>query len=210
MVGKMGWTFAIPTDGVNNLHFHPIIFDSIRSQNIPEYEIIIATEIPEFKYKEFSDIKEIYVEPTKKAWITKKKNECTKVARYENICYLHDYIKLDPGWHEGYQKFGYHWDVCVNQVLILDSGDARFFDWILSADLHPGYNPLDYTIGGMTNEQYVSGAFWCAKREFMLKHPLNEELTWGQEEDVEWSRQTRTFWNLRFNIYSIARTLKQK
>lgn len=204
----MGWTFAIPTDGVTHRQYHQEIFDSIRSQGIPEYEIILAKEKPEPLYPNQPDIREIYVEPQKPMWITRKKNVCTQAARFPLVCYMHDYIKLDPGWHEGYQRFGTHWDVCMNPVLILDStGDRRFLDWMLSG---PGWNPLDYCIQGKTNEMYVSGAYWCAKREFMMRHPLNENLIWGENEDGEWSARVRDTWNLRFNTLSVVRTLKNK
>lgn len=200
----MGWTFAIPIQGVVS-PFHPILIESIRSQNIPRYEIIFCTEGP-FQFQDQADIKEIAFPPDPRIWITKKKNEITKAAQYENICYLHDYFKLTPGWYEGFEQFGYDWDVCCNQALVMDT-EGRVFDWILGgngAGEHLSYDVLD-----RTQEQYVSGGYWCAKKQFMLDNPLNENLMWGDNEDGEWSCRVRHFWKLKFNPYSIVRTMKQ-
>ena len=36
---------------------------------------------------------------------------------------------------------------------------------------------------------YISGAYWVAKRSFMIKNPLDEELAWGESEDVGGSKE---------------------
>jgi hypothetical protein len=57
---------------------------------------------------------------------------------------------------------------------------------------------------------YVSGSYFCAKKEFMLKNPLDEKLGWNQCEDIEWSFRIRNFWNYRCNDKSVVKFLKYK
>ena len=44
----------------------------------------------------------------------------------------------------------------------------------------------------------------------MIKNPLDEELAWGESEDVEWSKRVRTKTVFKFNKYSVVRFLKFK
>ena len=57
---------------------------------------------------------------------------------------------------------------------------------------------------------YISGAYWIAKKEFMLKNPLNEILKWGQGEDVEWSLRVRELTEFKINANSIVKLMKYK
>jgi hypothetical protein len=57
---------------------------------------------------------------------------------------------------------------------------------------------------------YVSGAYWIAKKEFMIKYPLDEAFCWGQGEDGVWVRSMRKVWNYKMNTHSIVRLLKEK
>ena len=125
------------------------IVESIRKQNIPEYEIIIIggpkvttgrhtfslhnrPDIVHIPFDEESGIvgkgKQWCDEQMIKqgGWITKKKNIITQEAKYDNIVYFHDYHAFMPGWYEGYLKFGDEWDVCMN--VIQDIWGNRFRD----------------------------------------------------------------------------------
>lgn len=204
------WTFGIPTDGKRNLTFHPKIVQSIIREQIPSFEIIFCVEqgttLPDFYHK--PPCRVIHCETKKKAWITRKKNLIAQHAQYDNLCLLHDYIWLGAGWYKSYQNFTCDWDICLNPVL---SFGHRFFDWV-SYD-HPDYGlsgliPYDNT--DCLDKMYVSGSYFCVRREFFLKYPLNENLVWLQEEDVEWSKRIRSFWNLKFNPTAPVHTLKKK
>jgi hypothetical protein len=62
-------------------------------------------------------------------------------------------------------------------------------------------------ISGM---MYVSGAYWIAKRKFMLENLMNEKLNCGQGEDVEWSLRVRDLTEFKMNTKSIVKLLKKK
>jgi hypothetical protein len=38
---------------------------------------------------------------------------------------------------------------------------------------------------------YQSGGYMLVKKQLMIDNPFNEELTWGQADDVEWSLRVR-------------------
>lgn len=204
------WTFAIATNGVSNLYLHNEIVMSIRNTilNLGRYEIIFCTENDHFKRYYETDTKTFYIENQKSNWITKKKNAMTQGAMCENICFMHDYIKLDEHWYNSYEQFGYDWDVCTNKVIKMDG--SRYWDWASLDHPNYGHSLIPYEEQSIKANMYVSGAFFCAKRSFMLNHLFNEDLLWGQSEDVEWSLRCRNHWNLKFNNNGIARILKHK
>jgi hypothetical protein len=57
---------------------------------------------------------------------------------------------------------------------------------------------------------YFSGSYWVAKKEVMEEFPLNEDLLWGQSEDVEWSKRIREKYNFSINENSKVKLLKYK
>ena len=156
-------------------------------------------------------------ESIKKGWITKKKNLITENSIYENIVYLHDYIILGDSWYEGFKKNGNEFKVIVNKILNIDN--QRFRDWLLWPLNNNKFDQylnrtrrclLPYDVDNLSKYMYISGAYWVAKKSFMSKYPLNEELTWGEGEDVEWSKRIRRKTKFKFNEYSYVQFLKEK
>jgi hypothetical protein len=165
-------------------------------------------------------------ESQKKSWITKKKNIITDLAQYDIIVYMHDYVELMPGWSDGFDDLE-PWDVCMSRIFTQNG--QRFRDWVAWDDPQfPGGGrimekwcppegirmtgsmtivPYDYT---NTQYMYVSGAYWVAKKKFMLEYPLNEDLSWGEGEDVEWSYRARKTWKYKMNTLSRVRFNKPK
>ena len=195
----MDWTFGIITGGnqENNIN---IIIDSIENQNIPNYEVILVGSC-NIQRKNCRIID--FDESIKPMWITKKKNIITEESKFENIVYLHDYIKFEPNWYNNFVNFGEDWDVCMNPIKTIDN--YRFRDWTLW-----GPAAVDYSDHSKTNQMYVSGSYFCAKKQFMLKNKFDESLSWGEGEDVEWSLRIRDFWNYKCNEKSKVKLLKSK
>lgn len=210
----MDWTFGIPTDGLTNPHFHRRIVNSIVLQRIPNYEIIFCVEKgialkqqwPNRRWAKQYPMRVIHSSTQKEAWITHKKNLIAQHAKYPNLCLLHDYFILGNDWHQGYLRFGEDWNVCSN--VILTQKGKRLWDWTRQSAY--GHALLDYTDYSQLDKMYVSGGFFCVKRDYFLANPLNEDLVWGQAEDVEWSNRIKTTWNLKFNPYSMAKAIKKK
>ena len=211
----MDFSFGILTSSESDTYLEEII-KSIEDQKIPNYEIILIGDTKK-KFNN-SNIKYLqFDESIKKGWITKKKNLITENSIYENIVYLHDYIILGDSWYEGFKKNGNEFKVIVNKILNIDN--QRFRDWLLWPLNNNKFDQylnrtrrclLPYDVDNLSKYMYISGAYWVAKKSFMSKYPLNEELTWGEGEDVEWSKRIRRKTKLKFNEYSYVQFLKEK
>jgi len=194
------WTFGIITRGDRNEWVEEMI-SAIRSQKIPEYEIIVCGQYfdrkeKDFKYIEFSD-------RDSKGWITKKKNLIAREAKYENLCILHDRIVLDKNWFSGMKKYGNAFEVlCIIQTL--KNKGIRTGDWLTYGskilDIPYGISELKYT--DWDEYVYMGGQVSILKKSIWRECPWNETRYWG-EEDVELSFRFRDFGHIiRFNEFS--------
>jgi len=190
------------------------IFESIADQeSYDDTEVIIVggretKNIGAYKFISFD-------ESIKQKWITRKKNIITQNAKYDNIVYMHDYVILMPGWYKGFESFGDKFDICVTPILNLDG--TRFRDWTLWPHdvehiLGMGNRKclLPYDVDCFTKYMYISGAYWIAKKSVMEKFPLDETLSWGEGEDVKWSKQVRQHYKFIMNKESPVKLLKLK
>lgn len=199
----MNFTFGIITAGQNDIVIEEII-ESIIKQKIPNYEIIIVGNSNIIK----DNVRVInFDESIKSGWITKKKNLITLESRYDNIVFLHDYIKLLDGWYEGQIKSGDNFFVRMD--VIVNNNGERFRDWCIWP--HNGNNMdkfigrdclIPYDITHLSKYMYISGSYWIAKKQIMEEFPLNENLSWGEGEDVLWSKQVREKYNFNMNKHS--------
>lgn len=186
----MKLTFGIVTNTSTQHYLNEIIL-SIINQCIEKdnYEIIIVGGYIDINiYNVKCNIRWFsFDETVKKGWITKKKNIITNEARGEVIVYLHDYLKFDKEWYKNWCDFGWDWDIAINRIET--NNGKRAIDWMgLPTDNKYGnvLLPYNYTnIKGM----YIPGNFWLAKKDTMLKYPLDERLSWGEAEDIEWSKR---------------------
>lgn len=215
----MRFTFGIITVG-NDLFVSRIIKD-IQAMSIPEYEIIIVGG--ETSFDGARHIK--FDESQKPMWVTRKKNIITENAKYENIVYLHDYVTFAPDWYRNFIDFGDDWQVCMNRIENFDG--TRFRDWTLwpgniewenQRGFFDEFQPrtltdkwiLPYSEKRLSKLMYFSGAYWVAKKSVMQEFTLNETLSWGEGEDVDWSIRVRSKYDFTINERSIVRLLKQK
>ena len=211
----MDFTFGIITnklvmDLIENIN-------SIDKQKIPKYEIIIVGGIldnfthPNVKHIPFD-------ESIKHSWITKKKNLIIENSSFENIVFLHDYILLSDDWYIGQIESGNNFDIRMD--VILNGDGTRFRDWCLwpdnqigdfrTEDLIKSSALLPYEVNNLNKFQYISGSYWVAKKKVMEEYRLNEDLIWGESEDVEWSKRVRTQYNFTMNTKSTVKFKKQK
>lgn len=206
----MEFTFGIITSNQSSVYLADII-NQIKSE-VPADKreiIIIGGHNPNIDGVIHID----FDESQKPMWITKKKNLITQYSTKENIVYLHDYIGLVPGWYKGQLQRGNDFSIRMDKIINFDG--SRFRDWSIWP--HNG-NDMDgivghecllpYHISELSKFMYISGSYWIAKRSIMLKHPLNENLTWGQGEDVEWSMIIREEYEFQMNEHSAVKILK--
>ncbi len=206
----MDFTFGIVTTGNYDSYVNQII-DSIESQNIKNYEIIIVGNslVSRNKTKIIN-----FDESVKPNWITKKKNIITDESKYENIVYLHDYLQFEDGWYDGHLKSGNKFKVRMDKIITLEG--QRFRDWCLWVQNHNHMDSLirhdealiPYDLTHLSKYMYISGAYWVAKKEIMKEFPLNESISWMEGEDVEWSLRVRNKYDFNMNINSTVKIVK--
>ena len=212
----MKWTFGIVFS--DHKFLHQIITSIVNQEGLSKdnYEIILVGQKTEKVVDILSNhsimgvrLKLIdFNEEIRIGWITKKKNLITQYSDNQNICFLHDYVALCQGWYNGFKEFGENWDVCMNPIRRIDG--RRFRDWIIFKEWwgYPEFIP--YSEANRTLNMYVSGTYWCAKKDYMTANPLDERRGWGQGEDIEWSHRCRHHWNYKMNVNSAVRFMKEK
>jgi hypothetical protein len=201
------WTFGIC---YSSDYYIDKIIKSITNQNkFTELNceiILIGPHFDSIKKLESKKIKNIiFEESIRPGWITVKKNLIIQNAKHENICLTHDYVAFCENWITGYELFGYDWDVCMNPVRM--SNGLRHRDWFTQ---HRPLEFVKYNDPTKTKEMYINGTYWCGKKKFMLQNPQNNNLCWGQGEDVEWGLRCQKKWNYKLNPYSVVKYLKDK
>lgn len=210
----MDFTFGIITYGGAEHNLNQII-SSIHRQSIPNYEIIIIGDA----YPESSLNLTIrpFNEFERPAWITRKKNLVVQHAKYENVVLMHDYVCLEDGWYGGWKRFGNDFQVASNIQLNPDKTrgtDHQLSIWCVN-HLVPYIETtrkvlLPYDVTDLSRFMYISGIYWVAKKSVMMEFKLDEKLSWGQGEDLEWSKRVREKYPFKFNPYSTVNYLKQK
>jgi len=221
----MKFTFGICSTGGNEGHILNFI-KSVEDNKIPtdNYEILVVGDLNNQYFGQNKNVKVIpFDESLQPGWITRKKNLITEYALYDNIVFLHDYLILKNSWYDSMCKFGDAWDVLVTRIE--NNNGMRFRDWVLlgngrknckkiqiknlNVNVDP-YNPfievnhpdskalLPYDETRFSKWIYVSGAYWLAKKKFMIENPLNEDLSWGESEDIEWSIRVRKKTKIKF------------
>jgi hypothetical protein len=123
------------------------------------------------------------------------------------VAVFHDYLLFEPGWKDGWDKFGDDWEVALNPIQDYDG--SRMLDW--AAWDYPGMGPgfLPYTTE-ITRYQYISGAYFAVKRDFYLDNQLDDHYRWGEGEDVEWSKRIRQKTTFKLNPHSLVKSAKLK
>lgn len=197
-MNDIDWTFGIITVYEDKDRLQQII-ESIRALDIPNYEILFVGG-GDSEGIDGPDIRKIdFDETVKDKWITRKKNIIAEEAKYDNIVLMHDYHIFHPDWYKNFVAFGTDWDICsCPQYLI--TGARNPMDWSLWDK--PGFGrawSLNYNDWSQTQYMYISGGFFIVKRHVLLEEPLNEDLVWNQEEDVEWSYRVRNKYVMKCN-----------
>lgn len=195
-------TFGIITEGKSDELLRKTIA-SIQDCHIVDKEIIVVgssdLDLKDIHHIQFDD-------NIKKGWITEKKNIIGRFASGDILIFMHDYISLGTGWdQELLKKFAEKsWQVGVCKIRNLDG--SRYHDWLLwphngaFLDFIIGRNRqclIPYSWDFCSDYMYLSGAFFICRKEFFSKNSLDNTLSWGEGEDVEWSIRIRDKWNLR-------------
>lgn len=187
------WSFGIISNGKKNDWVIDLI-NSIRIQNIPEYEIVVCGPSPYSQNlsKLNSDIKiipDIKINGDIRAPISQKKNSILRNSKYNNICILHDRYLLPETWFENFQKYGNYFDaLCLRTI---NHEGFRFgVDWMkFESPLTSRFKinrALKYD--EWHEESIIPGGSIIIKKDLINHFLLDERLHWEELEDMQLSK----------------------
>ena len=176
-------TFGILTNELSPNNSLNLLIQSIISQDIPNYEIIIAysdgniNKVTNNKIHYFSVQKlSSKVNHNKKLEQHQKRQLITKNANYDNILFLKDYHILSENWYAQIKNFSSDSKVVVGKIKFPNG--ERYLDRCSGNCKHPKYNYrtgilIDYKITDNNQlkklDMYVSGAIFLVKKKLLEK-----------------------------------------
>ena len=178
-----GFSFCIISGGkradkINNL------IASIKSQNLPIYEIIIAGELsPPVEGINFIPLP--FEAQNGKTSVMR--NRAMQAARYNTVVMCDDDLVLDPGFAEAISNFGREFDVLC--VRMRNPDGSRLWDWATVGG-PSGHRLMSYD----ETDDFVyvsSGIFVISKYALETFGYFNESLAYYQAEDVEFSQRIK-------------------
>jgi hypothetical protein len=222
----MRWSFGIITPGGAIDNVNNIIASIVEDAGDHEVEILVIGGNHKFDHAKHIPFDED--SGPAPGWFTRKKNIIALEAKYNNLCILHDYLMLRPGWFDGFEKFDLDnpdWMAATNQIF--NKNGSEFRSW--AAVFQDAYRdpiddqkpPVHLGLGRKINPkintwgrwQYYSGAYYVIKRHIMIRTPMDETLCQNQGEDISWSRSLYHQYGqeiFAWNPYSSIEFLKQK
>lgn len=141
--------------------------------------------------------------------ITVKKNRITKSALYENIILAHDRFFFDDVFFEQLIAYGNNFDIynCKRCDLNFYPNQKRvhgdYVSFNFPIDSYSGLRAFkDISFGKSNPDIFLNGGFLMGKREIFEKVPLNENLFWGDLEDVHFSVELKLNGFVIFNDFN--------
>ena len=181
------WSFGIISNGQNESGIKRLI-TSIRVQEIVNYEILICGPIisglDDNSIHYISDVQQTDI----RAPISKKKNKLVQHLKYANIVILHDRFQLPEDWFKNILEYHESFEVlCVPNLNRRSKG--RMNDWMYFKGLPSNRWAMSRLENSYNKNSwnYLPGGLIIAKKFVLESVPLNENLFWGELEDVDWS-----------------------
>tara|TARA_Y100000816_G_C26089714_1_gene575670 strand:- start:416 stop:1495 length:1080 start_codon:yes stop_codon:yes gene_type:complete len=197
------WSFGIIFSGNKNELNQ--VFDSIEKINNLKlrtglkYEVLICGPLESKKYFKDTNIKYVnYENDHERFLINKKKMILFNAMKYNNCCILHSRIKLSP---DSILNLPENFDVITpriyynNESELSKDNDLIFYKWnrtleyIVSASTFKDYDRDKYLSYYKDSIPYIDGGCIITKKSILQNVPLNENIAWGEAEDVEWSKR---------------------
>ena len=185
------WSFGIVSGGTKVPQIKNII-NQIRLLRIPYYEIIICGPLESsFCGSDLNQISDDLITNDIRIPITKKKNLIIRRAKYENLVIMHDRISFPLSWFSQIKIHGNYFEVLSMKIFNHDM-NKRVQDWLY---LKGDFNYFNKIESGIVNYDkwnpylYIDGGFIVIKTSIIKEILYNENLHWGEAEDVDLARR---------------------
>jgi len=209
--GLSRFSFCIPVGPEDATGLNAIV-KRILELDVPEKEIILCGR-PAQNFLYWDQVRIVGEEiPAPPVRICAKKNALVNAARFENICIIHDRVFLPKDFYQGIRRFGDLFPfVSLQSIYFSDQHHVvpfRYSDYHQvvqksvsvqginregkCSKIFPNglaefeknkfvfANPCRYT-----NDNYATGSLYICKKSLWLMLPQDENIFWGEFEDVE-------------------------
>jgi hypothetical protein len=172
-----------------------------------------------------NSLRVIYVDDVSKDGrflISKKKNILINNLKYENCILIHSRIQFEPNT---LKNLNTNFEFISPQINIIE-GDIkkRYIDFNHMGSYDPtritvgkivssNYKPYNYLNKLKYGQVYIDGGCMIFKRSILMKIPLNNNLAWFENEDVELASRLQNGGYLidyAYNVLAISNTNKTK
>jgi hypothetical protein len=182
------WTMAIVTQGTR-VDAVARFCKSVRDQDPSGQHEILVHGQPHPAYDPY-DVRYIdtLAETPDGVTLGSKKNTIARAAAHPNLLIAHDRYVLDPRFFDGFERFGYDFDLCAVYQTYEDGEPYPSYCALNATGLvwAPTVHCENYNL--LHANQYVNGGLMVFKTHTLRANPFNDLLYWNQAEDVEVSR----------------------
>jgi glycosyltransferase involved in cell wall biosynthesis len=176
-----GMSFCIVTGGKRPEKLR-LVIESIRRQNVPDYEIIVSGN-----HREEEGILYIpAVEAAGAGRLGEMRNLAVKRAQFNRIVMLDDDILLGDGWYEAMTAHGEDFDILTSRIVLPDG--TRYWDYV-TKDGPRGHRILRHDEPSDDFVYMSGGTAWVMKDYVADAVHWEEHLGFNQEEDVRFARR---------------------
>jgi radical SAM superfamily enzyme YgiQ (UPF0313 family)/glycosyltransferase involved in cell wall biosynthesis len=162
--------------------------ESIQALNIPEYEILIAGELPQgwsaegFTYYPLPDA-------AHNGRLGEMRNFLCNNARYENLVVVDDDMIFHDDFYTGLLTFGPEYDLLA--VRLLNPDGTRYWDWAMSSgdDGELSHCLLEYDHSDP--DVYVTGGLCVIRKNIAQTVRWDDVRGFYQQEDVDFSNRLK-------------------
>jgi len=188
-------SFCIITDG-RDPDLLRMELESIHSQNIPKYEIIICGNTINVAGLINSII--YFPEAAHEGRLGAMRNRACRQARGKILVVSDDDMRFESNWYKGLIEYGNNFDVLCGRLINPDG--SRYWDWATHGGPH-GHRLLRYD--ETDDHIYVTGGLCVMKRYVFENVQWDETRGFYQLEDVDFSRRVQQAgFTIKFNIHS--------
>jgi hypothetical protein len=179
------WTFAVVTQGTrvdNVVRF----CQSVREQDPQRQHEIMIHGPRDALYEPFGvRYVDTFSDDDGGVTLGRKKNTIARAATHPNLMIAHDRYQLDPGFFDGFSRFGYDFDVCTVRQTYDDGEPYPAYCALNGIGLvwAPTVHCENYNVTHVN--QYINGGLMVFKTHALRERRFNDLLYWNQAEDVE-------------------------
>lgn len=200
------WSFVLLAKG-DRVENAVAFLQSVRAQDPARQHEILIVGPRRAEYEPFGVLYQSEVYREELAELALKKNDAASRITHGNVAIVHDRYVLAEGFLNGFETFGYDFDLVAVRQRYASGEDYPFYAAIETTEL-TWAQPIHCTdYDSLLPGQFVNGGFMVFKAHMLREIGFNTLIFWNQAEDLELTRQyLQASIPPRVNVHSLAIT----